>query len=137
MSSSIKPQLFAIARGEKIIASLLTYAQQNQLMSASISGLGALKDPILGYYNLPEKKYQYKMFEGLYELISLNGNITKFNNKYIIHAHVALSNKQFHLIGGHLQEATVSVTAEITIIPFDSTYQRKFNSNINLNLIPS
>jgi predicted DNA-binding protein with PD1-like motif len=135
MTNLTQPQLFSIARGESLMAALSSYAKQHHIPSASLTGLGALQNITLGYFNFQEKKYQYKTFEGIYELITLTGNITKFNNEYVVHAHVALSDENYQLIGGHLQEAVVAVTAEMTLFPLSSTICRQFDSKIQLNLI--
>ena len=137
MTKLIEPSIFAIERGKPLMETLLKYAQERKLPSASISGLGALQDPTLGYFDFNIGNYHFNTIKGLYELISLNGNITKYQGEYVVHVHVALGNDQYQVFGGHLKEAIVGVTAEITITPLTSSVNRKPDLDTHLNLIHS
>lgn len=129
------PFLLVIEKGKEVSAAIIACAEKHKIGSATLSGIGALENPELGYYNLETKQYQIKKFTGTYELISLIGNITKLNNNFAAHIHVALSNEKYQIIAGHLIKATVAVTAEISIIPFHYEIQRCFNPDFNVNLI--
>jgi predicted DNA-binding protein with PD1-like motif len=135
MINADSPFMLILHKGENVIDSLKKFAITAQIKSASLSGIGALENVRLGYFNLATHQYQYKTFSGMYELISLTGNITKLNDDYIVHLHVALGGPEYQTISGHLDSATVGVTAEIAVIPFGSTITRQFNPDLQLNLI--
>jgi uncharacterized protein len=134
-ANAIAPFILVLNKGDKLIEAIMSCANKLQLKSAAIWGIGAIAEPKLAYYNLDTKQYSYKTFAGDFEIISLIGNITKLDDKYIVHAHIAVSDGNFQLVAGHLSEATVSVTAEITILPFSGAINRKLNSEFALNLI--
>jgi len=114
-----KAVLVKLSRGDSIIDSLTAIAEELQFNCASITGIGAVENPTLGYYIPEQTQYQFKTFsDGLYELITLNGNITKDKDEYKTHIHVALANKNYEVIAGHLKDATVAVKAEIVITPY-------------------
>ena len=57
--------------------------------------------------------------------MSLYGNITTVEGKPFIHAHIALGDNTLAVRGGHLREAVVSVTCEVTLTRFRDDIGRK------------
>lgn len=123
-------------RGEKIVAGLTQVAKTHQVDGATLFGLGALEKVELGYYDLHKKEYLRKTFDETdYELISLQGNFSWRDGDYFTHVHASLSGPDFKVFGGHLLEAEVAVTAEVSIIPLGRLPERKANESIGLDLI--
>jgi predicted DNA-binding protein with PD1-like motif len=90
----------------------------------------------LGYYHLEEKDYHRKTFSEMdYELISLTGNLSLKEGKPYIHVHAALGDNQFRVFGGHLFEANVAVTAEVSIIPLGKMPVRELDPRLGLATI--
>lgn len=147
MTNPTTPFMLVVHRGEKLLDSLVTCAKTMQLHSASLSGLGALENVQLAYYDFAAKEYRYQRFQEIYELVALNGNITRLiapavqiatQDQYVVHAHVVLAGTAVDdhtTVSGHLSDATVAVTAEITVIPFNAPIMRRFNSDLGVNLI--
>lgn len=129
------PFILIVHKGESLIETILKCAQAINLKAASLSGLGALENPTIAYYNLNSKEYQNKLFPGDFELTSLNGNLTKAEDEWVAHIHVTLGDEDYRVIGGHLQNAVVSITTEITVIPFQNPIVRKMDADIGLKLI--
>jgi predicted DNA-binding protein with PD1-like motif len=130
-----KPFILGIKKGENLFKSILHCADVIGLPAASISGLGALDDVTVAFYYLETKQYQTKLFEGTYELVSLNGNITFFEGKRFIHIHAALGTSDYNIVGGHIMDATVGPSAEITITPLSGKIHRKHDEEIDLKLM--
>lgn len=130
-----EPFLLTLKRGQPLIESITSCAIQAQLAGASLSGIGAVENPILAYHNFDTKKYQYKNYRGIYELVSLDGTISMINGKQKPHIHTAISNDQYDVFGGHLNEAFVAAYAEITIVPFQKALIRKYDNAMGMDLI--
>ncbi|TAK78318.1 MAG: DUF296 domain-containing protein [Gammaproteobacteria bacterium] len=130
-----KPFILKLAAGENLFESILRCANDAKLPSASISGLGGLDDVSVAYYNLKTQQYQTKLFTGMYELISLNGNITVVEEQRFIHIHAALGTEEYNVIGGHIMSAIVNPTVELTIIPLASPIYRQFDAASGLKLM--
>lgn len=124
-----------VERGELLVESLTKHCLVNNLHGGFITGLGALTDVQLGFYHLHRKNYERKTFSKEYELLSLNGNIALKDEAPFIHVHAVLGDEDFSAFGGHLFEARVAVTAEVSIAPFDFAPVRKLNSEIGLALV--
>ena len=113
--------------GEKIHESLGRFASSEKLTSWWHQGIGVLKDPHLGFYDIKNKKYLEKDFQGDFEILSISGNLTEKEGKAFIHSHVSLSGPDFTAIGGHLFEATIGAAAEFAIWPAGQSITRKFD----------
>ena len=130
-----RPFLLVIKRGDDINQTITQCANAARLPGAILMGIGAIKDPTLAYFNLTTKKYQNKTFAGIYELLSLNGNISQVKGKRFVHDHVVIGDDQYHTFGGHLMGGTVGVTAEIAIIPLSAIPKRVYDKDTHLSLI--
>lgn len=116
---------------------LLNWARERKLPGATLSGLGAVERPHLGYFDAQKKGYLEKEFEGEFEIASLSGNLgwDAESGDPIAHVHVAISGPNFLAFGGHLYSAVVSGTVEITVIPVDTKLVRSFKEELNLKLL--
>jgi uncharacterized protein len=121
--------------GDEIISSLKDFAAQNKIYSGTIIGIGSIKDPELGYYDIEKKEYIRRQFEGDYELLSLAGNFARLGDEIVLHGHVSLSDAQFRVIGGHLFKANVAVTTEFYIRPGGIELNRGHDDQTGLNLL--
>lgn len=136
LSGKDSQHMLIIDKDEPLVATLTNFATQQSLAGGLISGIGALKDVELGYYDLHNKEYIRKTFNEMdYELISLSGNISLKESKPFIHVHASLGDMDFNVFGGHLFEATVAVTTEIFITPLGVMPERRFDQCIGLALI--
>lgn len=135
VAGSREPFILALNIGENLFEGIMRCAVDAGIKSASLSGLGALDDVTVAYYNLESKTYQTKLFHGMYELVSLNGNIALVDGKPFIHIHAAIGDNQYQLFGGHIMDATVGPSAEITIIPLGGDIHRQYDDRTGLKLM--
>jgi predicted DNA-binding protein with PD1-like motif len=119
---------------DKIIESLKKFALKEHIVLATVEGIGAVKSFTVGFFNPVTKQYQEKQFDGYFEITSLLGNITTKNNEPYFHLHGTFGNDQYLLFGGHLKEATVSITGEIFVKPVAGAVNREMNP-IGINII--
>lgn len=129
--------LFVIEKGDPIV-STLTYAMSKlPIRSASISGIGAVQDPEIGYFKTETKTYQTKIFHGLFEIASLYGNISFKQNELMAHLHIVISDETFSTKAGHFIDGIVGVTTELCIWPEQYPAIREYNSEFNLFFLKS
>jgi hypothetical protein len=121
--------------GEKIIATLLSLCERDGIGSGFFHGLGAVGETELGHFDPSSNDYSWVKLSGSYEIVSLYGNITVVDGKPFIHAHAALGDETFAVRGGHLREAVVSVTCEITLTRFKDDIGRKKDEATGLFLL--
>lgn len=123
-----------IDKGEEILTELKNVALKENILLASISGLGATNDFTIGVYDLENKVFCPNHFTGTYEIVSLVGTIDTMDNEYYSHVHMSAGDKDGHVVGGHLKEAYVSATAEIVLHVIDGKINRKKDDDTGLNL---
>ena len=124
--------LISIEKNDDVIESILSVVKKGNLHSASISGIGAVKDVTLGIYNTSEKKYDQKHFPGNYELVSCLGNVSEKNGKMFVHAHVIMNGPDYRTIGGHLFSAKIAAVGEFVLQPFNTKIVREMNDDVGL-----
>lgn len=130
-----KPFILALKMGENLFEGIMKCANAVKLKSAILSGLGTVDDVTVAYYNLKTKQYQTKLFHGMYELISMNGNITWVDGERFIHIHAALGTEDYHVYGGHIMNAIVGPSVEVMITPLEGTIHREYDEETGLKLM--
>ena len=120
--------------GEEICRALMDAAEKENIDLAQISGLGAINRFTTGVFDTVTKEYHANHFEGLFEIVSLTGSLTRKDGEPYLHAHLSAGNLEGHVFGGHLNEAYVSATAEIIVRVIDGKVNRRMDERIGLNL---
>ncbi len=100
-----------MADGEDLIAGLKGLAVESALV---VGGIGMLREIELGYWN--GERYEKHRFEPPVELVSVQGNIARFGDERIVHAHACVAKRDGSTLGGHLFAGTVHNTAEIAFV---------------------
>ncbi|MFA6528463.1 MAG: PPC domain-containing DNA-binding protein [Candidatus Gracilibacteria bacterium] len=124
-----------IDKGEEIISCLKKVCEENGIRAGAVTGIGALSKAEVGLIDLKTKQYKTKKFEGIYEVISLTGNVTMMDGQVRLHLHVALGDEDLNLIGGHLFHGEVGVTCEVIITKLDMDIGRKLDPELGVNLL--
>lgn len=104
--------------GERIVETLRALCERDAIGGGYFHGLGAVGEAEIGHFDPSANEYDWARLSGPYEIVSLYGNITTVDGKPFLHAHVALGDNTFDVKGGHLKEAVVSVTCEVTLVRF-------------------
>lgn len=128
--------LLVLDVGDEIIASLNKLAEAERIGLASVTGIGAVRSAVLGYIDTDQKQYLKRQLDSeSMELLSLTGNMTRLDGEPFAHCHVVLGDREMRTYGGHLFEATASVTVEIFVRVFEGEVSRKFAPDVGINRI--
>jgi len=111
--------------GEKIIEALTALCERDGIGGGHFSGIGSAREAEIGWFDAGAKAYIWTGVPGPSEIVSLTGNITRVEGRPFVHAHIALAGKDSAVKGGHLKEAVVAVTCEITLVRFRDDIARK------------
>ena len=120
---------------DEVVSALTNFAAENDISSGTVIGIGALKDIVLGYFDLAKKEYLRKEFYGIYELLTLSGNFTRLDSEIVLHCHAVISDAEYNVTGGHLFSGLIAVTGEFYIRPGDEEISREPDEFTGLNLI--
>lgn len=127
--------ILRLIKGERVVEKIISFCEENNINSASITGIGGVSEAELGYYDLSTKEYHWRKFEGLYEITSFSGNIALVEGKPVLHSHITISDTNFQAFGGHLKEAIVGPTCEVIIKTFSIGLTRSMDDEIGLKLL--
>jgi predicted DNA-binding protein with PD1-like motif len=124
----------SLDKGVEIVNGLFSFMKQHAIRSGVMSGIGAVSEAELGYFNAGTKAYEKVRFKENLEIVSLRGNISRKDNEVFPHLHAVLSKRDFSAIGGHLFSGIV-YAFEFEILPFEETpFTRKFDEATGLFL---
>lgn len=118
--------------GDELISSLKWLCRKESITSALVSGIGACRKAEIAHYDTSKKAYNNKKVEGALEIIALSGNITIKEGEPMPHLHIALGNKDFSVIGGHVVSIEVNPTCEMTLLPLEIMINRGFDQKSGL-----
>ncbi len=117
---------------EDIVECLKKLMEEENLLSASVVGIGGTSDAVIGLYDLKKKAYDHVHVQKFSEITSVVGNLSRKNGKPYVHVHVTLYNED-GLLGGHLVSATISATAELYVTATDIAVEREEYEPLGLN----
>ena len=120
--------------GEEIISSIMNILKNEKISFVTVTGIGATNDFTVGTYDVTNQLYKKSNYKGVYEIVSLLGNTSTMNNEPYIHIHMSAADKNNNVVGGHLNEAYISATAEIILNIIETNVDRIKNSNTELNV---
>ena len=120
--------------GEEIISSIMNILKNEKISFATVTGIGATNDFTVGTYDVTNQLYKKSNYKGVYEIVSLLGNTSTMNNEPYIHIHMSAADKNNNVVGGHLNEAYISATAEIVLEIIEANVDRIKDPNTGLNI---
>lgn len=126
--------LLQLFKGEEIFSSLVQFAKDQDLKSGLISGIGAVNEITVGYFDVEKKGYPKNQFKETHELLSCKGNFSLNDGEPFPHCHIVFCDTEQRAYGGHLFAATVAVTAEFYIITDHQKVVRGYNEDIGIAL---
>lgn len=118
----MKTHAFRLRPGQDLRKEIDTFAKEHNIQAGVvISCVGSLKKAVLRMAGAKETK----TYEGVFEIVSLVGTVEVGNR----HLHIAVSDKEGNVFGGHLKEGSlVETTAEIIVGELENIkFSRKFD----------
>ena len=123
-----------IDKGEEVIEQLSILCDKENISAGEIKGIGASDKIEIGLFNTKTKEYKTSIKEGMFEITSLLGNISRKDNDVYLHCHINFSDESLNVCGGHLVKCYISATCEIVITVLNGIVERNFDNYIGLNL---
>lgn len=121
--------------GEEIVEAIKSFCARENLLCAEVSGIGAVSEATLGFYNVKSKEYSKTVIGGPLEMVSLLGSVTQKDGEPYLHLHASFSGKDCNCVGGHLNAAVIGVTGEIFLRKIDGEIGRRTQEDIGINIL--
>lgn len=122
-------------RGEEVLEELIRFATETGVRAASFQGIGAVERVTLGYYDLAAQRYERATWEEEMEVGSLLGNLAVVDGGPFPHVHGVFGRRDFSTLAGHVFEAVVSISLEITALTAPEALRRRPVDFCDLKLI--
>lgn len=110
--------VFSIQKGQDLLQTIEFFCHHNQIKCAMINGIGAVERATFGVYDQKAKKYVKINMNKELEILSLNGNVSLFDDMPMIHAHMVFSDTEGRAFGGHLMSGTAVFSCEVFVQEF-------------------
>ena len=133
--SDVKTFLLVFHSGQKVMNGLTAFAKNHKLVAGHLTGIGAVGDAIIGYFDPQSKSYLRNYENGQAEVLSVTGNLALRDNEPFFHVHVALGRRDGSSRGGHLFEMTARPTVELVLNTYPKAVQRKIDPESGLPLL--
>ena len=122
--------------GGEAVAEITKFAKREGLRFASLTALGAFQNAVVGWFDLDAKAYHKIPIEQQCEALSLIGDVAESDEgQPSLHVHAVLGLSNGSTRGGHLLEAIVRPTLEVTIIETPAFLRRKHRPDLGIALI--
>jgi predicted DNA-binding protein with PD1-like motif len=125
--------LLRLERGEEAMSMLTSFVATQRIPCGFLQGIGAIKNPEIGYFESRSGKYRHRRLRKQVEVIGLQGNISWLNGKPFVHAHIAVAGADHKVVGGHFFGGEVAVTLEIYIKVFPKRLKRFYDPQMGFN----
>jgi predicted DNA-binding protein with PD1-like motif len=130
-----KVYLLVFRTGQEVMQGLLAFAKEHKLVAGHLTGIGAISDAVIGYFDPQQKAYLRLHEKGQAEVLALTGNLALDDDEPFFHVHVALGLRDGSARGGHLFAATVRPTVELVLTTYAKAVRRKTDPETGLPLL--
>lgn len=117
----------------EIVEALTAFCKEKQIKSGFITGIGAINEVTLRFFNPSTKKYVDKAFHEQMEISNLTGNISTMDGKEYLHLHITVGKSDYTALAGHLLSARLNGAGEFVVEDYEERIERSFNPTLGLN----
>ncbi|MDB5379574.1 MAG: hypothetical protein JWR00_4020 [Rubritepida sp.] len=131
-----KTFLLVLAPGDEAFSVITDFARREGIGAASLTALGAFERATVAWFDVETNEYVKIPVAEQLEVLSLVGDIAVDDKgKPSLHAHVVLGLRDGSVKGGHLFEAIVRPTLEVTVTESPAHLRRKKRPDLGIALI--
>lgn len=123
-----------ISNHQELTQALNEFCNAEKIGAGIISGLGAVKEVTLRFFDPATKEYVDKTFTEQMEISNLVGTVSSKDGQVYLHLHITLGRADYTCLSGHLMTATIHGAGEIVIQKKQGVLHRKFDEETGLNL---
>ncbi|AMR32480.1 hypothetical protein A0256_14125 [Mucilaginibacter sp. PAMC 26640] len=131
---NVSTYLVSFFKGDEVVSGLTGFALEYNVKSAHFQGIGSAFSVELGWFDFDRLEYEV-INVGIAEVTSLDGNITWYEDKPVVHAHTTASEKGGFVKGGHLLAMHVGPTVEVIVTVEPTSLHKKLNPEFNATMI--
>ncbi|MDM1555029.1 DNA-binding protein [Chryseobacterium indologenes] len=112
--------IVSLKNHSKIVETLNDFVQNQHIQSGEVTGIGAVSEATLRFFNFTTKKYIDKTFNEQMEVANISGNVSVIESKPVLHLHITLGREDYTALAGHLLEAQIHGAGEFIFYPLNT-----------------
>ena len=124
-------------KDDEIIGTLTQICENENISAAQVQGIGGCETATVGVFDLEKKAYERQTVSGLLEMVSLDGNVTRYEGKPYLHLHASFAYREdgaIRQLSGHLLSAVIGLTGEIVLTPADGRIGRRYIEELGIRI---
>jgi len=122
--------------GDEAVEKITGFAVANRIVGASLTAIGAFARATVGWFDIGAKTYRKIAVDEQCEVLSAIGDIAMGDDgNPTLHLHTVLGLSSGKTRGGHLIEAIVEPTLEVTLVESPAHLRRKKRPELGIALI--
>jgi predicted DNA-binding protein with PD1-like motif len=126
--------LLTFHTGQEVMKGLKAFARRYALTAGHLTGIGAISDAEIGYFDPQQNSYLRTHEAGQAELLSLIGNLALYEGEPFFHVHISLGRRDGSARGGHLFSTTVRPTVKLVLTAYSTQVKRSVDRATGLPL---
>ena len=121
--------------GDEMVEGLRSFAAEQDLSAAQITGIGALSDVVLKYFSWEKKDYEEIPVHEQVEVASLLGDVAESEDGPVVHIHLVVGRRDGSAMAGDVASAHVRPTLEVVVREAPAHLMRRHDPQSGLALI--
>ena len=127
--------LLAFDKGDNPPELLTSFVGERNIRAGRLTAIGAFSEATLGYFDREKKDYVKIPIREQVEVLALTGNVAWHDGQPKVHAHVVVGKRDGTAHGGHLLEARVWPTLEVSLVESPGELRRTMDEETGLPLL--
>lgn len=126
--------MVSIRNKSSIVEALTHFIQSQNIQAGEVTGIGAVSEATLRFFNPDTKNYIDKTFTEQMEVTNISGNVSVIDDKPMLHLHITLGREDYTALAGHLLDAKIRGAGEFIFYPLHTKAIKTKNEEIGINL---
>ncbi|MEY8760182.1 PPC domain-containing DNA-binding protein [Chryseobacterium tongliaoense] len=123
----------SLKNGSGIIESLTDFVVSQHIQSGEVTGIGAVSEATLRFFQPSTKKYVDKTFNEQMEVSNISGNVSEIDGKPLLHLHITLGRQDYTALAGHLLDAKINGAGEFFFYPLNTKISKTKDEDAGIN----
>lgn len=125
--------IVSVSNHSNIVETLTNFVQDQNIQAGEVTGIGAVSEATLRFFNPSTKNYVDKAFKEQMEVTNISGNVSEIEGKLTLHLHITLGREDYTALAGHLLEAKVQGAAECILYPLNTRVIKRKDQEAGIN----
>lgn len=125
--------IVSIKDKSSIVEALTDFVNAQNIKAGQITGIGAVNEATLRFFEPSTKNYVDKTFNEQMEVTNITGNISEIEGKPVLHLHITLGRKDYTALAGHLLDAHIRGAGEFFFYPLDTKVIKVKDEEVGIN----